>query len=147
MLLVGYRGIGENMIFYSKINKGFFIEGINDIMPDDVVKVNADLYKELMSEQQLDGKVIVPDKNGFPSIWFAKVDPCALAENYRKQLLSEIDNVISDWRVELMLGEISNENKENLSSWMEYKKRVKLTDTSTAPDINWPTSPGNQVSL
>lgn len=145
--MAGYRGIGVNMIFYSRLNKGFFIEGINDTMPNDVVKVNADLYKELMSEQQLDGKAIVPDENGFPIISLAKIDHYALAENYRKQLLSEIDNVISDWRVELMLGEISSENKEKLLSWMKYKKRIKLTDTSTAPEVNWPISPDSQVNL
>jgi hypothetical protein len=40
-----------------------------------------------------------------------------------------------------MLGDISNEDKAKLSSWMDYKKEVKAVDTSTAPDVSWPVKP------
>ncbi|WP_213380893.1 tail fiber assembly protein [Enterobacter cloacae] len=63
------------------------------------------------------------------------------AEQYRQQLLRQIDDVTADWRVELMLGDISDEDKAKLTEWMAYKKEVKAVDTSTAPDITWPESP------
>ena len=63
------------------------------------------------------------------------------AEGYRQQLLRQIDDVTADWRVELMLGDISDEDKAKLTEWMAYKKEVKAVDTSTAPDITWPEPP------
>ncbi|EKJ9975755.1 tail fiber assembly protein [Escherichia coli] len=63
------------------------------------------------------------------------------AEQHRQMLLAQVDELSSDWRVELMLGDISEENKKNLSSWMAYKTAVKAVDVSTAPDINWPVQP------
>ena len=63
------------------------------------------------------------------------------AEQHRQMLLAQVDELSSDWRVELMLGDISEENKKKLSSWMVYKMAVKAVDVSTAPDINWPVQP------
>lgn len=63
------------------------------------------------------------------------------AEQHRQMLLAHVDELSSDWRVELMLGDISEENKKKLSSWMAYKTAVKAVDVTTAPDINWPAQP------
>ncbi|EHF5029152.1 tail fiber assembly protein [Enterobacter hormaechei] len=63
------------------------------------------------------------------------------AEQHRQMLLAQVDELSSDWRVELMLGDISEENKKKLSSWMAYKTAVKAVNVSTAPDINWPVQP------
>ncbi|HAK8367134.1 TPA: tail fiber assembly protein [Salmonella enterica] len=65
----------------------------------------------------------------------------AVAEQHRQMLIAQVDELTSDWRVELMLGDISEENKKKLSSWMAYKAAVKAVDISTAPDINWPVQP------
>lgn len=63
------------------------------------------------------------------------------AEQHRQMLIAQVDGLTSDWRVELMLGDISEENKKKLSSWMAYKTAVKAVNVSTAPDINWPVQP------
>ena len=63
------------------------------------------------------------------------------AEQHRQLLIAQVDELTSDWRVELMLGDISEENKKKLSSWMAYKTAAKAVDVSTAPDINWPVQP------
>ncbi|HAS0805568.1 tail fiber assembly protein [Enterobacter hormaechei subsp. hormaechei] len=63
------------------------------------------------------------------------------AEQHRQMLLAQVDELSSDWRVELMLGDISEENKKKLSSWMAYKTAVKAVNVSAAPDINWPVQP------
>lgn len=65
----------------------------------------------------------------------------ANAEQHRQTLLAQVDELTSDWRVELMLGDISDENKMKLSSWMSYKTAVKAVDISTAPDVSWPAQP------
>lgn len=110
-------------------------------MPADIVEISADLYNALMAGQQDGGKVIESDTDGYPILVSPEVDYILQAQNLRKQLLVTADNVTADWRVELMLGDISHEYKEKLSAWMAYKREVKAVDISTAPDITWPRQP------
>lgn len=63
------------------------------------------------------------------------------AEQQKTNLLNAANSKISLWQTELQLGIISDEDKESLISWIGYIKTVKETDTSTAPDIEWPIPP------
>lgn len=63
------------------------------------------------------------------------------AEQQKTALLLEASETISLWQTELQLGIISDEGKASLIAWIGYIKAVKATDTSTAPDIEWPVSP------
>lgn len=64
------------------------------------------------------------------------------AENERQQLLKHADAVMLDWRTELMLGEISENNRTKLSAWIAYKNEVKSADVTTDPQrVNWPGMP------
>ncbi|MCW0332983.1 tail fiber assembly protein [Pantoea ananatis] len=66
------------------------------------------------------------------------------AEKHRENILNSIDETISDWRIELFLGDISDSNKAKLSTWMYYKSAIKAVDVSTAPDVSWPTPPASK---
>lgn len=129
------------MIYFSKSSNGFFLDSINDNMPADIVEISADFYNALMAGQQNGGKVIESDDDGYPILVSPEVNHIAQAENQRAQLLATADDVTADWRVELMLGDISDEDKAKLSVWMEYKRKVKEVDTSLAPEIDWPEPP------
>lgn len=69
------------------------------------------------------------------------------AEMARQELLSEADKVTGDWRIELMLGSISDDDKELLIKWMAYIKELKALDFSSVTDgasyeaILWPVLP------
>ncbi|EGA5748520.1 tail fiber assembly protein [Escherichia coli] len=64
------------------------------------------------------------------------------AEFERERLLKHADEVMLDWRTELMLGEISDANKAKLSAWLAYKNEVKSVDVTTDPEhVNWPVPP------
>ncbi|MEW5123803.1 tail fiber assembly protein [Citrobacter freundii] len=64
------------------------------------------------------------------------------AEFERERLLKHADDVMLDWRTELMLGEISDASKAKLSAWLAYKNEVKSVDVTTAPEhVNWPVPP------
>lgn len=65
----------------------------------------------------------------------------ATAEQQKINLLNAANSKISLWQTELQLGIISDEDKESLIAWIGYIKAVKATDTSTAPDIEWPVAP------
>ncbi|EDA8239325.1 tail fiber assembly protein [Salmonella enterica subsp. enterica serovar Brandenburg] len=75
------------------------------------------------------------------------VDYQAKAETTRQKLLNDADNAIKDWRTELTLGIISDENKAALILWMNYinaLKSLELTDVSdeaTFTAIRWPSLP------
>lgn len=64
-----------------------------------------------------------------------------IAERHRLELLSEADAVTSDWRVYLILDDITDEERTKLVAWMDSKEELKSVDTSTAPDIDWPVPP------
>ncbi|EBQ1372734.1 tail fiber assembly protein [Salmonella enterica] len=64
------------------------------------------------------------------------------AENERERLLKHADDVMLDWRTELMLGEISDANRAKLSAWLAYKNDVKAADVTTDPEhVSWPVPP------
>lgn len=68
-------------------------------------------------------------------------DYIADAESQRVQQLAEANEVTADWRTELALGMLSEDDEVTLKAWMLYIKAVKAVDISNAPDIHWPKSP------
>lgn len=75
------------------------------------------------------------------------VDYQAKAEATRQKLLNNANNVIKDWRTELTLGIISDENKATLILWMNYINVLKsldltgVSDEATFTAIRWPALP------
>lgn len=65
----------------------------------------------------------------------------ANAQKHRQSILDDIEETTSDWRIEMLLGDISDNDKSQLSAWMSYKSAVKAVDVSTAPDVSWPVLP------
>ncbi|EHQ2521256.1 TPA: tail fiber assembly protein, partial [Salmonella enterica subsp. enterica serovar Mississippi] len=69
------------------------------------------------------------------------------AEVTRQKLLNDSDNAIKDWRIELTLGIISDENKAALILWMNYINVLKsldltgVSDEATFTAIRWPALP------
>uniref|UniRef100_UPI0011187186 tail fiber assembly protein n=1 Tax=Salmonella enterica TaxID=28901 RepID=UPI0011187186 len=68
-------------------------------------------------------------------------------ETTRQKLLDRANSTIADWRTELALGEISDDDKENLTQWMAYIRKLKTLDLSDVKDeatftaIRWPALP------
>ncbi|EAB3507993.1 tail fiber assembly protein [Salmonella enterica] len=75
------------------------------------------------------------------------VDYQAKAETTRQKLLDAANSAIADWRTELALGEISDDDKVTLTKWMAYIKGLKSLDLSSVKDsatfteIRWPELP------
>ncbi|WP_318389660.1 tail fiber assembly protein [Enterobacter sp.] len=97
------------------------------------------------SENAPAGKIRVPGADGMPT-WGNIPEPTHQqlteeAERHRQQYLSEADGITADWIVELMLGDITDEDKNKLQLWMEYKRKVKEVDISSVPNVKWPEPP------
>ncbi|ENP2198809.1 tail fiber assembly protein [Salmonella enterica] len=75
------------------------------------------------------------------------VDYQAKAETTRQKLLDDANSVITDWRTELALGEISDNDKDSLTKWMAYIRELKslvltgISDEATFNKIQWPVLP------
>ncbi|EBV5805505.1 tail fiber assembly protein, partial [Salmonella enterica subsp. enterica serovar Abaetetuba] len=75
------------------------------------------------------------------------VDYHKKAESQRQNLLDDANDTTADWRTELSLGIISDEDKACLVKWMTYIKALKALDLSDVKDeagfkdINWPDKP------
>lgn len=69
------------------------------------------------------------------------------AESKRQELLTAANETIDDWRTELQLDVISDDDKASLVKWMAYIKALKALDLSNVTDedsfesIEWPESP------
>ncbi|WP_235868263.1 tail fiber assembly protein, partial [Shigella dysenteriae] len=111
----------------------------------------------ILFQEGVSVKLRLPQPEGFDieASWYYRdgevlpvpVDYSKLAEKQRQRLLNEAKEITSDWKTELELGTISDDDKVRLTQWMEYIKAVKALDLSTATDeisfdaINWPERP------
>lgn len=114
--------------------------------PDDAKDVDEDVYLEYAGEPPT-GKRRVVDNFGMPGWADVPVDYAGKAEAKRQNLLSVANEIINDWRTELQLDVISDEDKANLILWMAYIKELKsltFDDINSQEDfeaVNWPVSP------
>lgn len=69
------------------------------------------------------------------------------AEAQRQNLLTAANVTTADWRTELQLDTLSDDDKASLVKWMAYIKALKVLDLSSVSDeagyssINWPEEP------
>ena len=138
------------MYLFSPTTLGFYPLEMKDQyqrygnLPADVIEV-SDSVRDKYNFVVPDGKQL-GCKNGRPA-WVDIPPPTheeliAAAEQVRQQLLAHADITMLDWRTELMLGEISDANKEKLSAWLAYKNEVKSVDVSTDhAHVSWPVPP------
>jgi hypothetical protein len=59
----------------------------------------------------------------------------------KQSRLAHANAVTADWRTDLLLGTVSDEDKAKLVVWMRYIKDVKAVETSNPTDISWPPLP------
>lgn len=75
------------------------------------------------------------------------VDYAGLAEKKRQGLLSEVNSTIADWRTELQLDVISDDDKVSLAKWIAYIKALKALGLNAIQSeeeyegIAWPLKP------
>ncbi|CNI92032.1 Caudovirales tail fibre assembly protein [Yersinia intermedia] len=60
----------------------------------------------------------------------------AQAENKKAELLALFWSSTANWRLDMQLDDISDKDKENLKSWILWRKNVETVDTSSASEKN-----------
>lgn len=133
-------------VYYSASENLFYLgEWLIDYcsVPDDIKEVDEVVFHEFTAANNKAMRIAGDD--GLPK-WSPLPEPTTeeinfLAEQERNRLIENADSVTADWRVELLLGVISEENKAKLKQWMIYKDLLKSIDTSSSLDIKWPDAP------
>ncbi|MBK5143391.1 tail fiber assembly protein [Budviciaceae bacterium BWR-B9] len=138
-----FYSISENAFFPTKLKSAYLLAGT---WPSDLIEIPIDIFNEY-SSQPPNGKIRKAGDNGSPC-W---VDIPPLPHNeqiiqiniQKSRLLDKANYLISNknWHSKVVLGRISNEEKQEFNKWLNYIDAVNAIDTSTTFDIKWPTPP------
>ncbi|HBB4486359.1 TPA: tail fiber assembly protein [Citrobacter freundii] len=109
-----------------------------------MVEVTEETYIEFIKGRG--NQVMRPGKSG--PVWGDVTPPThdqvlADVERQRTALLLYADTVTADWRTELALGDISDDDRIKLSAWMAYKRAVKavIAEDAIRDGFQWPAIP------
>ncbi|CAD5851648.1 TPA: tail fiber assembly protein [Escherichia coli] len=138
------------MYKFSATTTGFYLVGFHTDIPADAVDITEDKWRELMDGQEA-GKIIAANEAGYPVL---RDRPAPTHEQYVAAAEQEKQN-----RIDAALQSISvislklqaertltDAERLKLNSTLDYIDEVAATKTATAPDIDWPTPPGEQAS-
>lgn len=118
-------------------------------LPDDVIEITRETYEQFLGLHP-EGKEIGADSSGRP-VWInstppSKEDEVLTAEMKKISLVSEVNTYINthQWPGKAAIGRLKGDELEQYNLWLDYLDALEAVDTSSAPDINWPTQPGNR---
>lgn len=129
--------------------QGFFSENNSDI-PDDAFDIEDALYYELMNGQST-GKIIINNPDNYPVLteYPAKTQEqeIAEAEGMKSILIEQANEYMNSkqWPGKAAIGRLKGEELAQYNLWLDYLDALELVDTSSAPDIEWPTPPAVQA--
>lgn len=123
------------MIYYSKLNNGFYDSDIHTVMPEDVIEIPV-AYHQALIDGQATGQLISSNEEGYPIL----IDQPAISNDQlavsiraqRNALLKE-----TDWVV------LRAYEKDEIvpEAYADYRKALRdITLQSTFPaSVEWPT--------
>lgn len=62
-------------------------------------------------------------------------------EKERSTRIAEANSVSAAWQAQLLLGIISEDDKERLTAWMAYVQKIQRVDVLSTPYVTWPDRP------
>jgi hypothetical protein len=138
----------NNFKFSAKTNS-FYPESLREFyeeagtLPDDLLDVSDESYS-IFSGQPPEGKVR-GSKKGKPA-WVdippqTKEQAQQEAEIKKQSEMDAANNTIALLERSVRLGISTDEERELLEKWELYSVLLNRVDTSTAPNIEWPTVP------
>lgn len=138
-----YYSASENSFFPAVLEEQYKKAGT---FPDDAREIDADVVVTYMGTPP-DGKIRIAGSDGEPG-WGDIPPPThedlVLESDREKQ--NRIDQVnefmnSKQWPGKAALGRLSDAEKAQYNSWLDYLDALYAVDTSTAPDIDWPVEP------
>ncbi|HDS7823336.1 TPA: tail fiber assembly protein [Escherichia coli] len=118
----------------------------------DIVDVSDDLFFEFTQDRNSEGLRRVAGSDGLPA-WEklpppTKEEELTNAEREKQSRISAANGYIDgkQWPSKLALGRLNDAEISEFNAWLDYLDALELVDTSSAPDIEWPTPPVTQAS-
>ncbi|MEL4869663.1 tail fiber assembly protein [Pantoea agglomerans] len=133
-------------IFYSATTNGFYPDSDKALheqvggWPDDGVEV-SERYHSYLINNQGNGKVIMPNEYGLPVLIDHVADPVVVAEETKRQLLSEAAEKIAILQDAVDLNLATADEKNQLIEWKKMRVLLARIKTEDAPNIEWPSKP------
>lgn len=62
-------------------------------------------------------------------------------EKERNTRIAEANSVSAAWQAQLLLGIITEDDKERLTAWMAYVQKIQRVDVLSTPYVTWPDRP------
>lgn len=143
---------------YSAKNNAFFYKTELNLYENagwdlsDVIDVSYDLFLEFTRDRNEEGFMRVAGDDGLPS--WEKLPPptheeqIAAAELQKQRLTNQANEYMNSkqWPGKAAMGRLKDAEKAQYNLWLDYLDALEAVDTSSAPDIKWPTPPGEQAS-
>lgn len=123
---------------FAIIEKGIVINVVSAIAPDDLNYPASDVI-DIGSMSIECGYVFSGGEFSAPPK--TKDEEIAAAYQLKMRLTSTAREVISTLQADLLLGNISDEDKARLIEWRAYLKKMEAINIQDAPGINWPQQP------
>lgn len=135
--------------FYSAAENGFMPAEQKDIYiaaetwPDDAIEVSEAVFEEF-TKTPPDGKIRGGDNNGMPSWLDAPAltheENVAAADYEKQRLINEANDFMNSkqWPGKAAIGRLKGTELDQYRIWLDYLDALEAVDTSTAPDIEWP---------
>lgn len=134
-------------LFYEKD----WINDYGDSWPVDCIDVTEAQFKEFTGEQ-LEGKIRVAGADGFPC-WVdappsTHNELIVAAELDKQRRIDEVNAYMNSkqWPGKAAMGRLKDSEKEEYNAWLDYLDELEAVDSSSVPDVSWPTPPAGQAN-
>lgn len=137
-------------IFYSATTNGFYPYSLFDeytkagSMPSDLIEITERWYNYLLDGQS-GGKMITPNEYGSPVLSDppapTKDEIIAAAEAQKQRLSVDATAAVAPLQDAVDLGIATQTEVSQLQEWKKYRVLLNRVNTSTAPNIEWPSLP------
>ncbi|EPF4558227.1 tail fiber assembly protein [Escherichia coli] len=141
----------EKTYYFNPSDSGFYISPDSQTIPDNATKINFTIYSEFAGVAWPDGKILGSDKNGFPA-WqdappLTSEELISIAESNKQRLVNQANEYMNSkqWPGKAAIGRLKGEELAQYNLWLDYLDALEMVDTSSAPDIEWPTPPAVQA--
>ncbi|EMZ6148822.1 tail fiber assembly protein [Escherichia coli] len=115
------------------------------------VDIDEVIFREYFYDTPPEGKYRCVGEDGLPA-WTdipppTREEQIASAETKKQQLINQANDYMNSrqWVGKAAIGRLKGEELAQYNLWLDYLDALELVDTSSAPDIEWPTPPAVQA--
>ncbi|WP_416534136.1 tail fiber assembly protein [Escherichia coli] len=140
-----------NNLAYPYELKSLYVEKHQRIYEEKGVDIDEVIFREYFYDTPPEGKYRCVGEDGLPA-WVdipppTREEQIASAETKKQQLINQANEYINSkqWPGKASIGRLKGEELVQYNLWLDYLDALELVDTSSAPDIEWPTPPAVQA--